>query len=83
MDGSPSTSALWIYDYLQTLPMEIQAIWSRKLTMTSLLFLLNRYTMPFQAISLIYVNSPATAHPTLGRSVLSEPVSGPSIGDYF
>ncbi|EIM81702.1 uncharacterized protein STEHIDRAFT_115077 [Stereum hirsutum FP-91666 SS1] len=38
-----SANALWILDYLQTLPMEIEAIWMKKMSGSSLLFLLNRY----------------------------------------
>lgn len=39
-----SEQALWIIDFLQTLPMEIEAVWSRTLTGTKILFLLNRYS---------------------------------------
>ena len=35
--------ALLYYDYLLTIPAEIQCIWKRKLTLASILFLINRY----------------------------------------
>ena len=35
--------ALLYYDYFLTLPAEIQCIWNRKLTLASILFLINRY----------------------------------------
>lgn len=38
-------AALWILDYVLTLPMEIEAIWLRKKTGSGVLFLLNRYSM--------------------------------------
>lgn len=37
------TSALWFYDYIQTLPMEITVAWSRKPTGAAVIFLINRY----------------------------------------
>lgn len=38
-----SSSVLWFHEYLQTLPMEIENIWRRKLSTPSILFLINRY----------------------------------------
>lgn len=38
-----SVSALWFYEYLQTLPMEIENIWKRRISTPSILFLINRY----------------------------------------
>lgn len=42
--------------------MEVQAIWNRKQTLTSILFLMNRYTMLLYVISYIYANIPETTH---------------------
>ncbi|KAH7870563.1 uncharacterized protein C8R40DRAFT_1010359, partial [Lentinula edodes] len=36
-------SALWIADHIETLPTEFRSIWKRKMTGTSVLFLINRY----------------------------------------
>lgn len=38
-----STPAMWIVDMIQTVPQEIDAIWSRKFTSTSALYFMNRY----------------------------------------
>lgn len=38
-----STPAMWIVDMIQTVPQEIDAIWSRKLNSTSALYFMNRY----------------------------------------
>ncbi|KAI0083642.1 hypothetical protein BDY19DRAFT_1051727 [Irpex rosettiformis] len=38
-----SSTALLFYDYLLTLPQEINNIWGRKFTLPTMLFLLNRY----------------------------------------
>lgn len=36
-------TGMWAVDFFQTLPMEIQVVWSTKLTGTAILFLVNRY----------------------------------------
>ncbi|KAJ3979884.1 hypothetical protein F5890DRAFT_1420651 [Lentinula detonsa] len=36
--------ALWIADFIETLPTEINGIWQKKLTGASVLFLINRYS---------------------------------------
>ncbi|KAJ3793237.1 hypothetical protein GGU11DRAFT_800573, partial [Lentinula aff. detonsa] len=38
-----SATTLWIADFIETLPTEINAIWRKKLTGASVLFLINRY----------------------------------------
>ncbi|KAJ3780219.1 hypothetical protein GGU10DRAFT_337353 [Lentinula aff. detonsa] len=38
-----SATTLWIADFIETLPTEINAIWQKKLTGASVLFLINRY----------------------------------------
>lgn len=42
-EHSPLYTAMWLVDFLYTLPMEWRAIWSRKRTGLSILFFLNRY----------------------------------------
>lgn len=36
-------TAITVYDWILTLPLEIRVIWSRKMTGAKVLFLLNRY----------------------------------------
>lgn len=36
-------SALWIYDYFLTLPLEICVVWSRKKNVLTVIFALSRY----------------------------------------
>ncbi|KAJ3781632.1 hypothetical protein GGU10DRAFT_256595, partial [Lentinula aff. detonsa] len=43
--------ALWIADFIETLPTEINAIWQKKTTGASVLFLINRYSL---LLSLIF-----------------------------
>lgn len=64
--------ALWVYDYLQTLPMEVQAIWTRKPTLTAIIFLTSRYSMLLYIMTGIYTNIPETTHFTW-RLVNSKP----------
>ena len=45
--------ALWILDFIQTLPTEINVVWSRPLSGTALIFLVNRYSfLIYQCIQL-------------------------------
>ncbi|KAJ3743018.1 hypothetical protein DFH05DRAFT_1498996, partial [Lentinula detonsa] len=44
-------TSLWIADFIETLPTEINAIWQKKLTGASVLFLINRYSF---LLSLIF-----------------------------
>lgn len=37
--------ALWFYDYFDTLPSEIMYIWCQEISWTSILFIVNRYTL--------------------------------------
>ncbi|KAJ3781059.1 hypothetical protein GGU10DRAFT_336673 [Lentinula aff. detonsa] len=39
-----SATTLWIADFIETLPTEINGIWQKKLTGASVLFLINRYS---------------------------------------
>ncbi|EIM79469.1 uncharacterized protein STEHIDRAFT_173101 [Stereum hirsutum FP-91666 SS1] len=56
-----SASALWISEYIQTLPMEIEAVWNRKMSGTSFLFLINRYSFLVFFIAQTYSNLPGSA----------------------
>ncbi|KAI0765820.1 hypothetical protein BC629DRAFT_1596611 [Irpex lacteus] len=40
-----ASTALFLYEYLLTLPLEINKIWRRKTSLVTLLFLLNRYVV--------------------------------------
>ncbi|KAJ3779931.1 hypothetical protein GGU10DRAFT_397901 [Lentinula aff. detonsa] len=53
-----NTTALWIADFIETLPTEINAIWRKKLTGASVLFLINRYIFLFSLFSQILFNLP-------------------------
>ncbi|KAJ3742994.1 hypothetical protein DFH05DRAFT_1498889, partial [Lentinula detonsa] len=53
-----NTTALWIADFIETLPTEINAIWQKKLTGASVLFLINRYIFLFSLFSQILFNLP-------------------------
>lgn len=35
--------ALWLVDFFDTLTMEIEAVWKRKMTGTAMIFIVNRY----------------------------------------
>lgn len=53
-------TALWILDYIQTLPMEVEAIWMNKMSATSILFLLNRYVFIWYLVCQIIFGMPGT-----------------------
>lgn len=44
------TFAVYFYDYMLTLSMEVDRIWRRRLSVTSLLFLFLRYTTPIEMV---------------------------------
>lgn len=50
------STAMWLMDFLYTLPMEWRAIWSKNLMGTSILFLLNRYLFFGYMISVFIEN---------------------------
>lgn len=60
-----------MYDYLQTLPMEIHTIWMKKFTGVSLIFLVNRYLLLASIIAELYANAPGYASSTRSRRFLS------------
>ncbi|KAJ3787902.1 hypothetical protein GGU10DRAFT_414262 [Lentinula aff. detonsa] len=53
-----SASILWIADFIETLPTEINAIWQKKLTGASVLFLINRYIFLLSLIFEIVTSLP-------------------------
>lgn len=52
--------ALWLYDYVETFSTEVQAIWLRKISAMSVIFILNRYLMLLGIIAGIYEDAPGT-----------------------
>ncbi|KAJ3743008.1 hypothetical protein DFH05DRAFT_1498936, partial [Lentinula detonsa] len=53
-----SAITLWIADFIETLPTEINAIWQKKLTGASVLFLINRYSFLLSLIFGIPISLP-------------------------
>ena len=53
--------ALWIADYIETLPAEIHTIWLKKQTGTSFLFVLNRYIFLIQLVLQWVANFPGSS----------------------
>ncbi|KAJ3992831.1 hypothetical protein F5050DRAFT_1852734 [Lentinula boryana] len=53
-----SAITLWIADFIETLPTEINAIWRKKLTGASVLFLINRYSFLLSLIFEILLSLP-------------------------
>lgn len=53
--------AVFFLDYVQTLPMEIEAVWSSRLTGASIVFLLNRYVFAASLILSILYQGPGSA----------------------
>lgn len=51
---------IWMQDYCQTFFMEIHAIWSRKLTGSSMLFIVNRYMFLWYIIAQSAMDLPGT-----------------------
>ena len=45
-----ATTALAVYEYLITLGDEVAVFWERKVNATSILFLLNRWTLVIQLV---------------------------------
>ncbi|EIM86080.1 uncharacterized protein STEHIDRAFT_111622 [Stereum hirsutum FP-91666 SS1] len=55
-----SSTAVWLLDLLQTLPMEINIVWSSKPTGTAVIFLLNRYIFGIYLIMITLFSSPGS-----------------------
>lgn len=47
---------MWMFDFVQTFPMEVDSVWSCKLTGSAALFLVNRYGfLMYQILSIIVI----------------------------
>lgn len=68
-----TNAAFWMYDYLQTLPMEIHTIWFKRFTGISLMFYINRYLLLVSVIAEIYTSTPGYASSARFRGLLSAP----------
>ncbi|EIM84152.1 uncharacterized protein STEHIDRAFT_113331 [Stereum hirsutum FP-91666 SS1] len=53
-----SAQTLWVFDYIQTLPMEMQVIWCRQLSGVSILYLINRYIMMSSIAAYLFIATP-------------------------
>ncbi|KAJ3742998.1 hypothetical protein DFH05DRAFT_1498896, partial [Lentinula detonsa] len=65
---------LWIADFIETLPAEINAIWQKKLTGASVLFLINRYILLLSLICEIVPSLPGNQKKMSSESMLKFPV---------
>ncbi|EIM87051.1 uncharacterized protein STEHIDRAFT_167922 [Stereum hirsutum FP-91666 SS1] len=59
--ASTAITALWLLDYVQTLHMEIGTIWRRRLTATTVLFLMNRYIFVGYLVSMVLSSLPGSS----------------------
>lgn len=55
------SEVVWIVDFVQTLPMQIEAVWLRKLTGTSVIYLTNHFTAGMTFVLALVGNSPGSA----------------------
>ncbi len=53
-----SMIALVAYDYIITIPQEITAVWKRKFSIATLLFVINRYLMVLSILLAYVVSTP-------------------------
>ncbi|EIM83441.1 uncharacterized protein STEHIDRAFT_113570 [Stereum hirsutum FP-91666 SS1] len=56
-----SSSILWIIDFFQTLPMEIDSVWLNKMNGTAIIFLVNRYVFALYLILGLAYGVPGSA----------------------
>lgn len=61
IDSYILSEALWALDFIQTLPMEIQAVWFGKLSGPAILFLVNRYSFGISVIVEVLFSGPGSA----------------------
>lgn len=47
----PPLAALWMLEYIATFPDELQAIWFRKISEPSVIFIINRYSFLFDVVT--------------------------------
>lgn len=52
---------LWMFDFIQTLPMEIEGVWSGRPSGTATIFLANRYCFGMSLILQLVIGSPVSA----------------------
>ncbi|KAK7681835.1 hypothetical protein QCA50_015182 [Cerrena zonata] len=55
--------AIPFYDYVVTLPEEINTLWRRKKSLASVALLLNRYALLVYALALVALLLPVTGNP--------------------
>lgn len=55
---------IWLYDYVQTFHIEVESIWSKRVTGVSILFILNRYLMIANIAIGTYFGIPGPTLPT-------------------
>lgn len=60
-----SNKAMAYYDYIVTLPEEINTLWRRKKSLTSIVLLINRYALLLLASSLLVFLVPVSGNPLL------------------
>ncbi|KAF5340511.1 hypothetical protein D9757_014669 [Collybiopsis confluens] len=53
-----ASAVLWIADFIETLPTEIQTMWSRRQTGASLLLIFNRYSFLLSLLAALIINLP-------------------------
>ncbi|EIM84453.1 uncharacterized protein STEHIDRAFT_112822 [Stereum hirsutum FP-91666 SS1] len=64
-----SATTVWLYDYIDTLPTEILVIWSNCLTITSSVFLINRYGFLIYLVFSLAASVGGTMTDTLCRDI--------------
>ncbi|EIM81217.1 uncharacterized protein STEHIDRAFT_125481 [Stereum hirsutum FP-91666 SS1] len=66
-----SATCIWMIDFVQTLPIQIEAAWSRKSTGSAVIYLVNRYTFGMSIIlSLVPLSSGTASDKTSSCSIL-------------
>ncbi|KAJ3885029.1 hypothetical protein GG344DRAFT_83197 [Lentinula edodes] len=64
-----SASVLWLFDFVQTFPLELRSIWSKRLSGMSIIFILNRYLFLFSVMSSIAINMPGSSGDIICRNL--------------
>ncbi|EIM81348.1 uncharacterized protein STEHIDRAFT_114814 [Stereum hirsutum FP-91666 SS1] len=55
---SLSGAVMWLLDFLQTFPLEMDVVWSRPLTSISIIFIVNRYLFLFYEVTQLVFQMP-------------------------
>lgn len=58
-----SSQAIVFYDYIDTFPEEVNTLWRRKKSLTSIVLLINRYALLAFAFSAVAELLPLTGNP--------------------